>query len=749
MLRPTLILFTLLLLSAQPTYALKKDALLPPEQAFQASAQVNKQNQVEIQWLIAKGYSLYRKNMRFETNTPNLTLGDPAIPVGKIKHDELLGDIEHYRESLTINLPVNYPANLSEAQLTIRYQGCADIGVCYPPQEKKLSVKLPAPIVAAAVSPVDNLVKGLSGMQSGLSQQELLPPDQAFQFTASMKDASTVHVSWVAAEGYYLYREKFKLELVDSSNTKLGAYTLPNGTPKEDEAFGHVEIFNGEVSLDLPLIQTDPKPQAIKLKAYYQGCADRGVCYPPMDKTVDLKLPKASAAPSQSNVSLQAAPLAEQDQFAETLRHKSFSATLLAFLGAGLLLSLTPCVFPMIPILSGIIVGKGRNINPKRGFSLSLSYVVASALMYTVFGVLAALFGSNLQATFQQPWIIVLFSGIFVLLALSMFGFYSLELPNFIRAKLHNSSEKHRDGSLPGAAIMGALSALIVGPCVAAPLVGALIYISQTGNIFLGGSALFMMGLGMGVPLLIMGASAGKLLPKAGDWLNATNAVFGVLILGVAVWMLSRILAPEVTMLLWALLLILPAIYLNAIDPLPEHSSGWRKLWKGVGITMLAYGLMLLVGFSIGNSNPLQPLHGFGLASAKTRDEGIRFERIASLAELDSKIKQASANNQPVMLDFYADWCISCKEMEAYTFTDASVRQTLAGFMLLQADVTKNSDDDKALLAKYKLFGPPAILFFNKEKENQALRVIGYQKAPTFLQTLSAVSQCNKQPLTC
>jgi len=369
--------------------------------------------------------------------------------------------------------------------------------------------------------------------------------------------------------------------------------------------------------------------------------------------------------------------------------------------------------------------------------------------MYTVFGVMAALFGGNLQATFQQPWIIALFSAVFVLLSLSMFGFYSLELPDFICAKLHNSSEKHRDGSMMGAAIMGALSALIVGPCVAAPLVGALIYIGQTGDIILGGSALFMLGMGMGVPLLIMGASAGKLLPKAGAWLNATNAVFGVLMLAVAVWMLSRVLSPEITMLLWALLLILPAIYLNALDPLPEHSSGWRKLWKGIGITMLAYGLLLLIGFSIGNSNPLKPLQGFGIAAARTNQEGIRFEKIGTLAELDARVQQAKAVNQPVMLDFYADWCISCKEMEAYTFTDPAVKQTLANFVLLQADVTGNTDADKALLAKYGLFGPPAILFFDKGMEKSSLRVIGYQEAKTFIQTLNTIQQCRTQTITC
>jgi len=723
----------------QSGFALDSNSLLPPDQAFQAIAQTSRPDQIEIVWTISEGYSLYRKNMRFEIKTPEIQLGEASFPDGKIKHDELLGDIEHYRGQLKVNLPILAANHTASTQLVIHYQGCADIGVCYPPQEKILDIKLPAPsVIAANVSPLDSLVKGISGLTNP-SQNELLPPDQAFQFFATVKTPNTIHVSWLIAKGYYQYREKTQVKLTDGENVKLGAFTIPNGLPKEDEAFGHVEIFHDELSFDIPLIRSNTAPQHISLQANYQGCADRGVCYPPMSKKVELDLPSATQASLSAN-SQQVKPLSEQDQITQSLQNDSLSVTLITFFGFGLLLSLTPCVFPMIPILSGIIVGKGHNITTMRAFLLSLSYVVASAVTYTIFGVLAALFGSNLQAIFQQPWIISLFTAIFVLLSFSMFGFYKLELPDFIRAKLHNSSEKHRDGSMTGAAIMGALSSLIVGPCVAAPLAGALIYIGQTGDVALGGSALFVMGMGMGVPLLIMGASAGKLLPKAGAWLNATNAVFGVLMLAVAVWMLSRILAPEITMLLWALLLILPAIYLNAIDPLPEHSSGWRKLWKGIGITMLAYGLLLLIGFSIGNSNPLKPLQGFGVSTAKASEQGINFEKIASLAELEARIQQANINNQHVMLDFYADWCISCKEMEAYTFTDATVKQALAGFVLLQADVTKNSDDDKALLAKFNLIGPPAILFFGDgEQENQALRVIGYQDAKTFINTLLQV----------
>jgi thiol:disulfide interchange protein DsbD len=321
-----------------------------------------------------------------------------------------------------------------------------------------------------------------------------------------------------------------------------------------------------------------------------------------------------------------------------------------------------------------------------------------------------------------------------------MFGLYDLELPNSLKTKLHNSSVKHRDGSLWGAAIMGALSSLIVGPCVAAPLAGALIFIGQSGSALLGGAALFTMGMGMGVPLLLLGASAGKFLPKAGVWLYSTKAVFGVVMLGVAIWMLSRILSPTIIILLWAMLLMLSAIYLSAIDSLPENCSGWRKLSKGLGLMMLAYGLLLLIGFGMGNSNPLKPLQGVNSNNGQIIEEGLVFERVSSLSDLEVKLQQAQANHKKVMLDFYADWCISCKEMEAYTFAEPKVKKALAGFVLLQADVTENSEDDKALLSKFNLIGPPAILFFGDNKlEDTPHRVIGYQDAETFIETLQRI----------
>jgi thiol:disulfide interchange protein DsbD len=341
-----------------------------------------------------------------------------------------------------------------------------------------------------------------------------------------------------------------------------------------------------------------------------------------------------------------------------TLQHQHFAATLISFLGFGLLLSFTPCIFPMIPILSGIIVGQ-KKTSAFSAFLLSLSYVLSSAIMYTIFGILAALFGKNLQIVFQQPWIIATFSAILISLALSMFGFFNLDLPASLKTKFHNVSEQHRDGSIWGAAIMGGLSTLIVGPCVAAPLASALLYIGQTGDLWLGGSALFMLGLGMGIPLIVIGVSAGKYLPKAGVWMNTTKIIFGLLMLSMAIWFLSRIIPATYTLILWAMWLILPAIYLNALEQLPQNATGWQKLAKGLGLTMCFYGLLMLVGASLGSSDPLHPLQNLLNHPQKTTS-GLNFEKIYSLDSLSKKLTQAAQTQQPVMLDFYADWCLSC-----------------------------------------------------------------------------------------
>ncbi|OQW71917.1 MAG: thiol:disulfide interchange protein [Proteobacteria bacterium ST_bin11] len=730
-----LILLCLLAVFLRTAAALDSQDFLPPEQAFKLTATAASGDKVELHWQIVEGYHLYRDKTKFQSQTGAIQLGQAVMPDGLVEHDPSLGEVSVYRNALDVELPLINPSRETQLQLLVKYQGCADAGVCYPPQKVLLDVVLPSAPTATNSGALSQFVKGLKGFTPSLFAEELLPPEQAFQFTASLKDPHTVQATWQIAEGYYLYKDKLSLNLQGATQTQLTPLQLPEGAAYHDAEFGQVQIYRSQISIDVPLLRGSSAAETIKLLAKFQGCADRGVCYPPMQAEVSLDLPSADAlAPAKPAA---VAELSEQDKIVNALRHDSLALTLLSFFGFGLLLAFTPCVFPMIPILSGIIVGHGDQIGTRKAFFLSLSYVFASALMYTVFGVLAALFGSNLQATFQEPWVIAVFSGLFVLLSLSMFGFYHLELPKSLQSALHHSSDKHRDGSYLGAGIMGALSSLIVGPCVAAPLAAALIYIGQTGDVVLGGSALFVMGLGMGAPLLLLGASAGKLLPKAGAWLNATKAVFGVAMLAVAVWMLSRILPAAVTMFLWSLLLVIPAIFLGAIDQLPEGASGWRKLWKGLGIIMLVFGVLQLIGLSAGNSNPLQPLQGMGLNVQAQPAAGLSFEPVASVAELEQRIQQASASGKPVMLDFYADWCISCKEMEAYTFTDSKVKQQLSNFVVLQADVTANNEADKALLKRFALFGPPGIIFFGADGQERAgQRVIGYQDAATFLRTL-------------
>ncbi len=483
----------------------------------------------------------------------------------------------------------------------------------------------------------------------------------------------------------------------------------------------------------------------VTLLAEYQGCADRGICYPPVKQRVTLKLPAVAAeaeavsGPSPAPVAAvgpaTAEPVAEQDRIAAMLQRGNVGVVVASFFGIGLLLAFTPCVFPMIPILSGIIAGQGRHITTRRAFLLSLVYVLAMAITYTVAGVLAGLFGQNLQAVFQDPWVISVFAAVFVALALSMFGFYDLQLPSSWQSRLAEISNRQEGGTLAGAAIMGLLSALIVGPCVAPPLAGALIYIGQTGDAVLGGLALFALSLGMGAPLIAIGTSAGRLLPRAGVWMDAIKAVFGVLMLAVAIYLLERIIPEAIAMLLWGGLLIVSGVYLGAFQHLPVEASGWRKLWKGLGLILAVYGALMLVGAAAGGRDTLQPLRGLTLggAAGAATPQHLEFKRIKTTGDLDRELAAARSAGTPVMLDFYADWCVYCKQMEKYTFPDAGVQSALAGVALLQADVTDNDDADKALLAHIGVPAPPAMIFYGADgAERRNYRLLGFMGPADF-----------------
>ena len=563
----------------------------------------------------------------------------------------------------------------------------------------------------------------------------LLPPEQAFRPSASALDGQTVEVRFDIADGYYLYRDKFRFA-VEPDTLSLGTPALPPGKEKMDDTFGQVEVYYREVAIRLPVERNSSGNLPLVLHVTSQGCADLGVCYPPLKQTLSVELfdsPDPSAVP--------AAPAAGNDEsgrIAAMLANASSWWVAISFFGFGLLLSLTPCTFPMIPILSGIIVGAGRDGQPVsrgRAFALSLAYVFGMALTHAVAGVAAGLTGTLISAALQNAWVLGGMALIFVVLALSMFGLFELQMPSFLQSRISEESAQLRGGHLPAVALMGALSSLVVGPCVAAPLAGALLYIGGTGDALLGGLALFCLALGMGVPLLAVGLSAGSLLPKAGPWMAAINKVFGVVLLASALWIVSPLIPVVAQMLAWALLLIVPAIYLHALDPLPPQAHGWQRFGKAVGVVMLLTGAAMLVGVLSGARDPLQPLARIGMAGG-SEVRPLPFERVRSLAELDARIASAG---RPVMLDFYADWCVSCKEMERFTFADPRVRARLSGWLLLQADVTANSAEDKALLAHFKLFGPPGIVFFGPSgREVPGVRVVGFQDADAFLSSLAA-----------
>ena len=567
--------------------------------------------------------------------------------------------------------------------------------------------------------------------------EDLLHPTVAFKPTARALDGQTIEVRFEIAKGYYLYRDKFRFS-AESASIQLGAPALPEGKEKDDDTFGKVSVYYKEVQIRLPVERNSSGVLPLVLNITSQGCADIGVCYPPQKQTLSLELPDPASAPVAAAVPAPAND--ESGRIAQLLKNSNLWLVVASFFGFGLLLSLTPCVFPMIPILSGIIVGSGRNghgVTHARGFALSLAYVLGMATTYAAVGIAAGLTGTLLSVALQNQWVLGGFALIFVVLSFSMFGFYELQLPSFLQSKVSEETSHFTGGSLAGLGLMGALSAVIVGPCIAAPLAGALLYIGQTGDALLGGMALFCMALGMGTPLLAVGLSAGTLLPKSGPWMESVKKTFGVILLATAVWTVSPMIPVGLQMVAWALLLIIPSISLNAVDPLPPHAKAWSRFWKGIGLVMLIAGTAMLVGALSGAKDPLQPLAGLrGDASGEVAR--LPFERIRSVTELDARIKAA---DRPVMLDFYADWCVSCKEMERFTFSDARVQQKLAGWTLLQADVTANSDEDKALLARFKLFGPPGIIFFDSQgKELGNVRVVGFQNAENFRRTLMSTT---------
>ena len=571
-----------------------------------------------------------------------------------------------------------------------------------------------------------------------------MPPDQAYKLNVTARDAHTLLANFTITPGYYLYRDKISFKTGDQA-VRVSAVNLPKGEMKQDPNFGSIEVFHQSFQAEVVLERDTASAENITLNASYMGCSEQGLCYPPINQTLRVSLPDAttgSLAPPAMTEAPPPPPAAqslpsEGSKIARLFKEGSFWLIVSFFFGAGLLLALTPCVFPMIPILSGIIVGRGHKITHLHAFLLSLAYVLGMAITYAAAGVAAGFSGHLLSNALQTPWVLGSFSALFVLLSLSMFGFYELQLPSALQSKLTDTSNRLHGGHLSGVFAMGALSAVVMGPCVAAPLAGALLYIGQTHDAVLGGVALFALALGMGAPLLLIGASAGVLLPKAGAWMESVRRFFGVMLLALAIWIVQPLLPVSVQMMLWAALLIFSGIYMRAIDGLPSNANGRQKLIKGAGLFILLLGVAYLVGALSGARDILRPLGNIGRVNAEKLAPA-QFARIKDVEELDQRIAQA--RGQIVVLDFYADWCVSCKEMERFTFGDPAVQAKLKPALLLQADVTANSEADQALLKRFGLYGPPGILFFDaKGNELSDLRVVGYQNAEQFLKTLKQV----------
>ncbi len=572
--------------------------------------------------------------------------------------------------------------------------------------------------------------QGLLGPTS--NQDQFLPVDEAFVLTAAPDGGERIELDWRIEPGYYLYRHRVSARTSTPGFT-LGDVSMPDGKKKTDEFFGDVEVYYDSLGAAVPV--TRPADvSTLEIAVTYQGCADAGLCYPPVTKTLTIDMPP----PGTPSRAIAPTMVAEQDRLATLIADGGLLVVMATFFGFGLLLAFTPCVLPMIPILSGIIAGQGATATPRRSFILSVVYVLGMALTYTIAGAAFAAAGQQAQSFFQQPWIIIAFAALFVVLALAMFGLFDLKIPAALETRLAAASGRLKTGSFIGTAIMGALSALVVTACVAPPMVAALAVIGQSGDVVRGALALFAMAIGMGSPLLLVGVAGGRFLPHAGPWMTTVKTLFGVLFLAVAVWMLERILPGSLTLALWALLVIVGGYYFGGFGRRAPGTDAWRLMARGAGLAAVVWGVIMLVGAAAGGHDPLQPLRGAALpgvggGGARVSGEELPFLKVATIEDLDRELAVAKIAGSPAMLDFYADWCVSCKEMEKYTFSVARVQQDLSGFVLLKADVTANNEQDQALLRRFGVYGPPTTAFFGAHgRECRGFRLVGFVEADAF-----------------
>ena len=761
--------------------AFDESDLLPVEEAFAVSAEADGDSGLRLRIAIADGYYLYRDKLRVRAGD-GVMLGEPNLPAAETINDEFFGEMAIWRGNVEVPIRIlGRDASLGTVELVVGLQGCheRDPRICYPPHRQSLSVAMPrkvstAPeITDAAPAPasvpaasarlpgggVDLLGLGASPAAAPIPGVEALPLPEAEAFKveviASAADGG-LRARFTMPERYYLYQDKTTFRVASEPGLALGSPQWPEGQWIEDAHFGRMKVHFGVVEVALPISgAVDPEaPRSVDLVVDLQGCQQDGICYPPMTRTLALDLPPitnlAPAAATLTDGDLGPAPaaqppepaLSESDLLAAKLRNDNQLLVLGLFFLLGLGLAFTPCVLPMLPILSGIIAGAGA-ITPQRATWLSLVYVLATAVVFTIVGVIAGLAGQNLAAILQKPLVLAAFAGVFVVLALGMFGFYELQLPNALTQRIGALNRKASGGSTAGVALMGVLSALLVGPCVAPPLAGAVLYIGQQQDPVFGGAALFALALGMGAPLVAFGASAGKLMPKAGPWMDTIKAVFGVVFLWLALWMLERVVDPVWIMLLAGVLLVATGVHMGALERLPEGASGWKRTWKAVGFVFVALGVLQFIGVAGGGRDPLRPLASLGAGTAAVTAPAPLFRMVEDATALDRELSEAAEAGRPVLLDFYADWCVECKRMERTTFVDPAVQAAFGDFVMLKIDVTDQNEAHRALQQRFGIIGPPATLFFAcSVDERRELRLVGYEAAEPFATRLAEGRRC-------
>ncbi len=729
---------------------------LHPDEAFVASAEAVGRDRVRVDWRIAEGYYLYQSKFRLQIDGEEARLGELVLPEALSQTDPIFGEVWVYRHQVSMEAPLEVlPDDLNELVLKVRSQGCADRGICYPPQTQTIKIVLPS-AEATAGGMLPNLPSdalfGLGGLDDALGladmEDDILSPEQAFQTAAESLHGDYLNVNWRIAEGTYLYQDKIQVELI-GDGVALGQYDLPEPDIKKDSvkpdgSIGDVLVYHDAIALKIPLRRTHQAATEVEVKVAYQGCADRGICYPPQQDSFILALPAGEGAVALADTAQSAviaaatetpaeALLNQEDAILQDLQTAAPGFAILLSLGLGVLVAFTACMYPMIPILSSLIMGQGGNCTPLRAFNLSLAYTQGIALTFGVLGAAMALVGKELgiQGSLQTPWVLIPSALLFVGLALSMFGFYQIQMPSAIQSRLNQWSNAREGGSIVGVLMMGVLSALIVGPCGGPILLAVLAFAAQSESILNGFLYLWLFGTGMGLPLLLMGAGGGVLLPKAGVWMDTVKATGGVIMLGLAITFLERLsptyIPTSAIMLMWGALLIVVAMYLGALRPLPVEKNGWRTFWQGLGLVLLIYGALFLIGVAAGGKDTLQPLKGvFGGAATTHQATETRFKRIKTMDDLQREVVAAKAEGKPVMLDFYADWCTYCKTMEQVVFPHPQVHAALADYVLLQADITRQDAADRALADALQMPAPPALYFWNRQGEElRSHRLIG------------------------